>query len=228
MGNLSIREWSTDDQPREKLQSKGLNSLSDAELLAIILGSGTREISAVDLARHILKNSNNSLGILGKKSVQELTTIKGIGKAKAISIIAAMELGRRQKKPDSIDKIQLSSSAAVYEYIQPFLADIVHEEFWAVYLNRANHVIERKKLSQGGISGTVTDIRLILKRALEVLATSLIVCHNHPSGNLQPSEQDKIITEKLKTAALQMEIKLVDHLIITDNAYYSFCDEGLL
>lgn len=228
MDYLSIKNWATDDRPREKLQAKGLQSLSDAELLAIIIGSGTRETSAVELARHILTQAGNNLGMLGKKSVSDLTRIKGIGQAKAISIVAALELGRRRKNSESNGQFQVSSSKDVFDNIQPVLSDLAHEEFWVLYLNRSNKVIERYKLSQGGISGTVTDIRLILKRGLELLATSLVICHNHPSGNLQPSDQDKQITEKLKSAASQMDIKLIDHIIIADNSYYSFCDEGLL
>jgi DNA repair protein RadC len=228
MEYLSIKNWASDDRPREKLQAKGLQSLSDVELLAIIIGSGTRETSAVELARHILTRSENSLTLLGKKSVSDLIQIKGIGKAKAISIIAALELGRRRRNSGSSEEIQIKSSVDVFEYIHPVLSDIVYEEFWAVYLNRANRVIEKHKLSQGGIAGTVTDIRLILKRGIELLASSLVVCHNHPSGNLQPSDQDRQITEKLKVAASQMDIKLVDHIIVNDHSYYSFCDEGLL
>jgi DNA repair protein RadC len=228
MDYLSIKKWASDDRPREKLQTKGLASLSDAELLAILIGTGTRETSAVELARQILATTGYNLGLLGKKSVNDLMQVKGIGEAKAVSIVAALELGRRRNKSESAGQFQLASSKNVFEYVSPFLADIPHEEFWVLYLNRSNRIIEHYKLSQGGISGTVTDIRLILKRALELLATSLIICHNHPSGNIQPSEQDKQITEKLKAAAIQMDLKLLDHLILADNLYYSFCDEGLL
>jgi DNA repair protein RadC len=228
MDYLSIKQWASDDRPREKLQEKGLQSLSDAELLAIIIGSGTRETSAVELARYILTQSENNLALLGKKSISDLIKIKGIGEAKAISIIAALELGRRRRNSETAKEEQITSSSDAFEFIRPLLVDIAHEEFWVLYLNRANKIIERYKLSQGGISGTVTDIRLILKRGLELLASSIVICHNHPSGNLQPSDQDKQITEKLKIAALQMEIKLIDHIIVADNSYYSFCDEGLI
>lgn len=228
MDYLSIKNWAADDRPREKLQTKGLQSVSNAELLAIIIGSGTRETSAVELARYVLLEAGNSLSNLGKKSVTDLTKIKGIGKVKAINIVAALELGRRRKMTETTDLFQVSSSKDVYEYIGPMITDLSHEEFWAIYLNRANKIIERYKLSQGGISGTVTDIRLILKKALELLATSLIICHNHPSGNINPSEQDKQITEKLKTASAQMDIKLLDHIIVADKKYFSFCDEGIL
>jgi DNA repair protein RadC len=228
MNYLSIKKWAADDRPREKLLNKGLHSLSDAELLAIIIRIGTRETSAVELARHVLSQSENNLDLLGKKTIADLIPIKGIGKAKAISIVAALELGRRRKSSKPGNKFQITASKNVFEYIQPILSDISHEEFWVLYLNRSNRIIDRYKLSQGGISGTVTDIRLILKKALELLATSIIICHNHPSGNIQPSEQDKQITDRLKNAAMQMEIKLLDHIIIADNSYFSFCDEGLL
>jgi DNA repair protein RadC len=228
MDYLSIKNWASDDRPREKLQAKGLGSLSDAELLAILIGSGTRETSAVELARQILSTTGKNLGLLGKKSVSDLMKIKGIGEAKAVCIVAALELGRRRNHSESVEQFQIVSSKNVFQYIHPILADIPHEEFWVLFLNRSNRILEHYKLSQGGISGTVTDIRLILKRALELLATSMIICHNHPSGNVQPSDQDKQITDKLKLAAMQMDIKLLDHLIVSDNLYFSFCDEGLL
>jgi len=228
MEYLSIKNWASDDQPREKLLAKGLGSLSDAELLAILIRSGTRETSAVELARRILTLAGNNLGSLGKKTVSDLMQIKGIGETKALSIVSALELGRRRNQSESVEQFQVTSSKNVFEYIHPFLADIPHEEFWVLYLNRSNRIIEHYRLSQGGISGTVTDIRLILKRALELLASSIIICHNHPSGNIQPSDQDKQITDKLKAAAMQMDIKLLDHLVVADNLYYSFCDEGLL
>jgi DNA repair protein RadC len=223
---VSIKDWAADDRPREKLLLKGVQSLSDAELLAILIGSGTRKISAVELSRQVLALSNNNLSDLGKQSLTELMKIKGIGQAKAISIIAAIELGRRRSQTDTTEKYGISSSKDVFNYFQPFLSDLSHEEFWVLYLNRANKVIDKYKLSQGGVSGTVIDVRLVLKRAIELLASSIVICHNHPSGNRNPSENDFAITEKLKQAAAQMDIKLVDHLIIADNSYYSFCDEG--
>jgi DNA repair protein RadC len=228
MNYLSIKDWATDDKPREKLLSKGAKSLSDAELLAILIGSGTREISAVELSRTILADSANNLANLGKKSIAELTKIKGIGQAKAITIVAALELGLRKKLSEISEKPKVTSSREAFEFIQSFISDIHHEEFWVLFLNRSNRIIEKFKLSQGGVSGTVIDVRLILKKALELLASSLIVCHNHPSGNLNPSDNDKKITEKIRVAAQQMDIKLLDHLIICDNSYFSFNDEGLL
>ena len=228
MDTLSIKQWAVNDRPREKLNSKGVKSLSDAELIAILLGSGTRDISAVELARQILSSADNNLTLLGRKAVSELKIIKGIGEAKAVCIVAAMELGRRLRNSGTPDKIQVTSSRDACDYFHPLLAGLSHEEFWVIYLNRSNRIIGDYKLSQGGIVGTVIDLKLILKRALEFLASSLIICHNHPSGNLQPSENDRKITEKLKIAAGQMDIKLLDHLIVADNSYFSFADEGLL
>jgi DNA repair protein RadC len=225
---LSIKNWASDDRPREKLLSKGVQSLSDAELLAILLGSGTREISAVELSRQILSISGNNLSELCKRSVSELMKVKGIGEAKAVSIVAALELGKRRNLSEVSDRQAISSSKDVYHYFHPIMTDLLHEEFWVLYLNRSNKIIDKYKLSQGGVSGTVTDIRLILKRAIELLASSLIVCHNHPSGNFNPSENDTVITTKLKSAAEQMDIHLLDHVIIADNLYFSYTDEGIL
>ena len=228
MDYLSIKNWASDDRPREKLMAKGVDSLSDAELLAIIIGSGTREISAVELARQILSLSENNLSLLGKKSVPDLKKVKGIGEAKAIALVAAFELGRRRNQTETVDKQQVTSSKEVFNFIRAKLSDLEHEEFWVLYLNRSNRIIDSYKLSKGGISGTVIDIRLILKKALELLASALIICHNHPSGNTMPSDNDKQITEKLKVAAAQMDIKLLDHIIVADKSYLSFSDEGLI
>ncbi len=228
MGYLSIKQWAADDRPREKLVSKGVSSLSDAELLGILLGSGLQNLSAVELGRNILSLAGNNLSNLGRMGIAELTQTKGIGQAKAITIMAALELGKRRKLGDAPQQDQICSSAAAYEYCQSFLTGLQHEEFWVVFLNTANKVLGHNKVSQGGVSGTVMDIRLILKKALELLASSLVIAHNHPSGNLQPSKQDEQITQKLKQAAAQMDIKLLDHLIVTDHGYYSFSDEGLI
>jgi DNA repair protein RadC len=228
MTYISIKEWAADDRPREKLQIKGVKSLSDAELLAILIGSGTRDVSAVQLAREILKISKNNLSELGKKTVVDFTKIKGIGEVKAITIVAALELGRRRNYSDVPEKTSVTSSSEVFNYFRPLISDISHEEFWVLFLNRSNKIIDQYKLSQGGLSGTVIDIRLIMKKALEILASSIIVCHNHPSGNRNPSENDRAITTKLKIAGEQLEIRLLDHLIIADNSYFSFADEGLL
>ena len=226
--SLSIKEWSLEDRPREKLLSKGISTLSDAELIAIIIGSGNRDESAVELSKRILGSVQHNLNELGKLSVDDLQKYKGIGEAKAIGIVAALELGRRRKLSEIIDRQKISSSHDVYEIFHPLLADLPHEEFWIVLLNRSNKIIERQKISQGGISGTVTDVRLILRIALERLASSLILCHNHPSGNHQPSEADIAITQKIKESGKLMDISLLDHIIITDGKFYSFADEGML
>ena len=226
--NLSIKEWSLEDRPREKLLSKGISSLSDAELIAIIIGSGTRDESAVELSKRILSSVKHNLNELGKLTVTDLQKYKGIGEAKAIGIVAALELGRRRKLSDVIERQKIASSQDAYEIFHPLLADLPHEEFWVILLNRSNKVIERVKISQGGISGTVTDVRLILRLALEKLASSVILCHNHPSGNQQPSDADISITQKVKDSGKLMDIGLLDHIIVTDGSYYSFADEGLI
>lgn len=225
---LSIKEWSIDDRPREKLLSKGIASLSDAELIAIIIGSGTREESAVEVSKKILNAVNNNLNELGKRTVNDLQKFKGIGEAKAISITAAMELGRRRKAAEVTERLKISSSQDVYDLFHSILADLPHEEFWVLFLNRSNKILDKQKISQGGISGTVTDIRIILKLAIEKSASSIILCHNHPSGNNKPSDADISITKKIKESGNLMEISLLDHIIVTDGAYYSFADEGLL
>jgi len=226
--NLTIRNWAVEDRPREKMLASGTQSLSDAELIALLIGSGTRSISAVDLARQILHMAGNSLDKLGKYTVADLTKHKGIGQARAISIVAALELGRRRKLADSPDEIKITGSADVFNLMHPLLSDLAYEEFWIIFLNRSNKVIGKRKISQGGITGTVTDIRIILKIALESLATSLILCHNHPSGNLQPSEADINITRRLKESSGLMDISLLDHIIIGGKKYFSFADENLL
>ncbi|MBN2348608.1 MAG: DNA repair protein RadC [Bacteroidales bacterium] len=227
-GNISIKNWAIEDRPREKLLNKGIQSLSDAELIAILIGSGTKENSAVEVARKILNTADNNLNNLGKKSIKDLQKIHGIGEAKALSVIAALELGRRRKLADIPDKQKITSSNDVFSLFHPILADLPYEEFWILLLNRANKIIERYKISQGGVSGTVIDIKMILKNAVENLASSIILCHNHPSGNLMPSEADKSITKKLKEASELMDIKLLDHIIIGNNAYFSFIDEAIL
>jgi len=225
--HLRIKEWALEDRPREKLISKGRSYLSDAELLAILIGSGSAKESAVDLAKKILKDCNNNLNELGKKSVADLKkTYHGIGYAKAITIVAALELGRRRKIQETLRRPKIRSSEDVFNLMQPLLGDIPHEEFWVLLLNRSNTVIKKFKLSQGGISGTVIDVRLILKPAIENLASSIILCHNHPSGNIYPSDADEKITRKVSDSADVMDIKVLDHLIVTDKSYFSFADEG--
>ena len=224
----SIRNWSLEDRPREKFLSSGSQNLSDVELLAILLGSGTRDTSAVDLARQILESAGNNLHQLGKSGFSDLKRIKGIGQAKALLLMSAFELGRRRSQSSGTPKLKISSSKDVFTLFHPILGDLPHEELWILILNRSNHVIEKVRISQGGISGTVIDTRLILRNAIEKLASGLILCHNHPSGNTLPSDADKRITEKIQNAANFMEINLLDHLIIADKNFFSFADEGIL
>ncbi len=226
--SLKITDWAIEDRPREKLIQKGSSSLSDAELLAILISSGTKNKSAVDLGRELLGMVNNNLNALGKLSVSDLVKIKGIGSARSVTIAAALELGRRRKLAEGPEVPQIKCSKDVADIFQPLLSDLVHEEFWILFLNRSNKVINRMKLSQGGISGTVTDVRMVMKKAIEYLASGIIVCHNHPSGNLNPSESDTKITQKIKEAGNLMDIQLLDHLIISEKEYYSFADNGLL
>jgi DNA repair protein RadC len=226
--SLKITEWALEDRPREKLMEKGTASLSDAELLAILINSGTKDKSAVDLGRELLGKVNNNLNTLGKLSISEIRSLHGIGPARAVTIAAALELGRRRKLAEVPEVIQIKCSKDVADIFQPLLGDLPYEEFWVLFLNRSNKVINRMKMSQGGVSGTVTDVRLIMKKAVEYLASGIIVCHNHPSGNLNPSESDSNITRKLKESGNIMDIQLLDHLIITDKDYYSFADNGAL
>jgi DNA repair protein RadC len=226
--NLSIRNWAVEDRPREKMMTKGLQSLSDSELIALLIGSGTKKTSAVELARQIMNRAENSLEKLGKFSIADFKRLKGIGQARAISIIAALELGRRRNLADTPAALKITGSQDVYSLMQPFLADLPHEEFWILLLNRANRVLKKQRISQGGITGTVTDIRMILKIAIEDLGTSLILCHNHPSGNIQPSDADITITRRLKESASLMDITVLDHVIVAGKAYFSFADENLL
>lgn len=226
---LRIKEWAEEDRPREKLLTKGLSSLSDAELIAILLGSGSSRESAVDLSKKILRDYQNNLSALGKCSVEDLKNrYHGVGEAKAISIVAAMELGRRRNQADQITRTQINSSRQVFEIFHPVLSDLPHEEFWILLLNRSNRVISKVRISQGGIAGTVIDVRLIMKRAVDQLATAIILCHNHPSGNTTPSQADIDITQKLSNAGKTMDIPVLDHLIIAENSYFSFADEGML
>ena len=226
--SFSIKNWSQDDQPREKVRDKGRAALSDAELIAILIGSGNREESAVALCKRIFASVDNNLNALGKLSIQQLMTFKGIGEAKAITIAAALELGRRRRIEDALQLEKINSSRSVYDIMQPILGELPHEEFWILYLNNSNKVIKKNQLSKGGITGTLVDVRLVLKNALEVGAVALILCHNHPSGTLRPSQADKDITQKLKIASQSLDIKVLDHLIVTEKAYFSFADEGIL
>jgi DNA repair protein RadC len=225
---LGIKSWAQEDRPREKLLLKGKASLSEAELIGILIGSGTPSLSAVDLAKLILNGSGNSLNELARLSIKDLIQFKGIGEAKAISIVAALELGRRRKETETTKKPKISSSSDAFELLKPELLDLNHEEFWILLLNRSNHVIKKQLISSGGVSGTVADPKLIFKAALEELASSIILVHNHPSSNLKPSEQDIKLTKKMTEAGKVLEIPVLDHLIFTNDAYFSFADEGIL
>lgn len=224
----SIRQWAQDDRPREKLRSKGAENLSDSELLAILIHHGTREKSAVDLAREVLQLGKNTLIGLGKLSVKDLTKVKGIGDAKAITIAAALEIGRRRQAGSTLDKPVVRYSREIAEYLRALLKDHHHEVFVVVFLNRANRINHYEIISEGGITGTVADPRIILKKALEEDAVSIILCHNHPSGNLLPSRADEELTQKIKEASKYFDIKVLDHIIVSEEGYYSFADEGIL
>jgi len=226
--SLKITEWALEDRPRERLWNKGPSSLSDAELIAILIGSGTKNKSAVELAHELLAMTGNSLSGLGMMSVAGIKKLKGIGEAKAVTIAAAMELGRRRKMAEATENPQIRSSTDVFNIFSPLMEDLQHEEFWILFLNRANKVISRMKISQGGVSGTVTDVRIIMKKAIETLASGLVICHNHPSGNNSPSDSDIRSTQKIKEAGTLMDIQLLDHLIICGKDYYSFADNGAL
>jgi len=225
---LSIKEWAVEDRPREKMLSKGIRALTEAELIAILIGSGNLDESAVEVSRRIMSSVNNNLNELGKKTINDLQKFKGIGPAKAITIAAAMELGRRRKESEPDEKPKVVTSADCAAIFKPLLSDLPHEEFWVLLLNRNNLVIDKMLVSQGGLSGTVIDVRIILKMALDKLACSIILCHNHPSGNLIPSEADKDITKKIREAGKHMDIPVLDHLIIGNDSYFSFADEGLI
>ncbi|TAH44104.1 MAG: JAB domain-containing protein [Bacteroidetes bacterium] len=223
---LSIKTWAEEDRPREKLILKGKHSLSDAELIAILISSGTPEETAVELARRILNDCGNDLLQLSRMNIAELMKFKGIGEAKAVSISAALELGRRRSE-SSQDKVEkISSSKDVVSIFQPLLGDLLHEEFWILFLNRANRIIGKQQISMGGMSGTVADPRMIFKSALDKKALAIILCHNHPSGNTQPSEADLSLTKSLHSAGKILEIAVLDHVIITQSGFYSFADEG--
>ncbi|MDR1054683.1 MAG: DNA repair protein RadC [Prevotellaceae bacterium] len=225
---LTIKNWAEEDRPREKMLAKGALALSDAELLAILIGSGTRNETAVDLAMRLLASVNNNLNGLWKLGIKDFMKIKGIGKARAISIAAAMELGRRRKDSELQKRFSFTSSNEVTAMFIPILGDLPHEEFWVLLTNRSGKLIERIKISQGGVIGVSVDIRMVVKSAIEQLASGVIAVHNHPSGNCRPSNDDIKLTEKLKSALALFNISLLDHIIVTDNKWFSFADEGIL
>jgi DNA repair protein RadC len=226
--NYSIKQWAKDDRPREKLLLKGPETLSDSELLAILIANGTKKKSALDLAREVLTLGKNHLPDLGKLTAKEFMKVSGIGEAKAITIVAALEIGRRRQALASREKTVITSSSDVAIYLQTLLKDHRHEVFAVLFLNRANKINHFQVISEGGITGTVADPRIILKKALEEDAVSLILCHNHPSGSLKPSRADEELTQKIKEAAKYFDIKVLDHLIVSEDGYFSFADEGLL
>ncbi len=225
---LNIKRWSPEDRPREKMLLKGTGALSDAELIAILIGSGSRNLSALDLSKRILEGVNNQLNELARVSAQDLTKVKGIGPAKAIAIVAALELGRRRKESEIHEKPKIGSSQEAYAVICSDVMDLQHEEFWVLLLNRANRLIRKQRVSEGGVSGTVADPKLIFKCALDHLASGIIVAHNHPSGNRTASQSDIDLTKKLREAGKFLEIQLLDHLIICGPKYFSFADEGMM
>ncbi|QCX01093.1 DNA repair protein RadC [Aggregatimonas sangjinii] len=226
--SFSIKHWSDDDKPREKLVLKGKSALSDAELVAILIGSGSRNESAVELSKRILASVNNNLNELGKLSIKQLMQFRGIGEAKAVTIAAALEMGRRRRGEDVHRIAKINSSNDAFELLLPQMGDLEHEEFWIVYLNNANKVLLTSQLSKGGLTGTLVDLRIIMKKALEVGAVGLILAHNHPSGTLKPSKADQEVTQRIQKASSALDIKVLDHLIITQQDYYSFADHHIL
>jgi DNA repair protein RadC len=225
---MNIKSLAEEERPREKLAIKGKQSLSDTELLAIILGSGSKSESSITLAQRILSSVNHNWNELAKLSIRDLCKFNGVGKVKAIEIITSLEIGRRKSLQQALKKASISSSKDAFNILQPIIGDLMIEEFWVIYLSRSNKIVSKEKISQGGITGTMVDNRLIFKKALELNAVSLIISHNHPSGNIQPSNSDIQITQEIKKAGELLNITLMDHLIITQTAYFSFADENLL
>ena len=226
MFKQSVKHWSPEDRPREKLLLKGINSLSDSELVAIIIGSGNKEESVIQLSQRILQSANNDINQLGKFSIKHLMKFKGIGEAKAISIVAALELGKRRKASEVLNREQIKCSKDIYQFFYPLLCDLFYEEFWVLFLNRSNKIIDKLKISQGGVSETIVDTKIIYKEALSRLASNVALCHNHPSGNLNPSKQDNLITIKIREGLKMLDINLIDHVIVCDGQFYSYADEG--
>lgn len=226
MAKLSITQLSVDDRPREKMMMHGVRALSNAELLAILIGSGSREETAIELSQRILNEAGNNFNTLGKYDLKTLMNYKGIGEAKAITIIAAMELGRRRREEDVPDRPILNSSEKVYEHMRHKLLDLPHEEFWIILLSRAGKVIDTVMISRGGTASTTVDVKLIMREAVQKLAAAMILCHNHPSGNNKPSSDDEALTRRIREAGRLMDISVLDHVIVCDNCYYSFADAG--
>ncbi len=228
MKKLTIKTWALDDRPREKLLYKGKSALSNAELLAILLRTGTKEMNAVDLAKNILRGTDDNINELAKLSVEKLMTYKGIGEAKAVAIVTALELGKRRQKESSFQLPKISSSKQAYELLFSELSDLLHEEFWVAYLNNSNRVLSKEMISKGGITSSIVDTRLIYKKAIELSAVAIIAFHNHPSGELKPSSSDISLTKKLQIAGDSLDIRLLDHIIIAEKSYFSFADHNMI
>lgn len=226
--NLTIKKWALEDRPREKLLTKGKNNLSNAELIAILLGSGTRSVSALDLARNILQENANSLNAVAQLGIKDLKRFKGIGEAKAVAIVSALELGRRRKPDDQRLKPRLMTADETFNFMKADLQDLKHEEFWVILLKRNQEVINKYRVSSGGVSGTLVDPKMIFKRAVDELSAAVILVHNHPSGNPRPSQADIRLTHKIKEAGRLLDISVIDHLIFTNNAFFSFSDEKMM
>ena len=224
----SIKSWAVNDRPREKFIQKGKETLTDTELLAILIRSGTKDRSALIVARDILSLANDNLAVLAKLQLKDFTSVKGIGSTKAVTLMAAIELGRRRRLSEAEVRVDISSSKDAYYLMKPLLEDLQVEQFWVLYLNNANKVLDKLRISQGGMTATIVDVRVILKKALELNSTGIILCHNHPSGTLRASEADCELTEKVKVSAKLMDIQLLDHIIVTDQSYFSFADEGMI
>ncbi|MBW9199009.1 DNA repair protein RadC [Bacteroidales bacterium SW299] len=225
---LNINQWAEEDRPREKMMLHGASALTNAELLAILIGSGNTEDTAVELMRKVLDGCHNKLGELGKCSVEDLCRYKGIGPAKAVTILAASELGKRRKEEEPKERVQIRCSTDIFAYFHPLMCDLSVEECWVMLLNQAAKVVDAIRISQGGLASTQVDVRCVLREALLKRATSIVLCHNHPSGNVTPSTDDDRLTQALNQAANTMNIRLLDHVIVTDGAYYSYVDEGRL
>ncbi|MGY5352413.1 RadC family protein [Wenyingzhuangia sp. IMCC45533] len=226
--SFTIKDWKEEDRPREKLLVKGAQALSDAELVAILIGSGNRKESAVQLSKRILTHFKNNFNELARASIAELCKFNGVGEAKAISIVTALEVGKRRRLAAALSIPKISCSKDAFEILNPIMGDLPHEEFWILHLNNNNKVIDRQLISKGGLTGTMVDLRLVFKKSLELLSTAMVLGHNHPSGKINPSSADKQLTQKIKNAAALLDIKVLDHLIITQKAYFSFADEGIL
>ncbi len=225
--NLTIKEWNIDDRPREKMLAKGISALSDAELLAILISTGTKSQSALDLARAVLQSAGNNLNQLGKFTVADFLKTNGIGKAKAVTIMAALELGRRRQGIDR-GQVEIKSSTDAFAIMQPVIGDLPHEEFWVLFLNTGNRLIDKACVGRGGINATIVDVRILMKMAVEKLATGLLLAHNHPSGSLTPSTEDKRLTQKIIEAGKLLDIRVLDHVVITDKQFFSFADHSML